>query len=85
MPKGSKPGERRGGRQKGTTNKLTKALKDMILGALDKAGGEDYLLAQAQENPTAFLALIGKVLPTTLEGKVNGSVTIIAGDLDRCL
>lgn len=38
----------------------------MILGALDKAGGEDYLMAQAEKNPSAFLTLIGKVLPTTL-------------------
>lgn len=47
---------------------MTKALKEMILGALDKAGGEDYLLNQAEQNPNAFLALIGKVLPTTLAG-----------------
>lgn len=40
--RGSKPGERRGGRQAGTPNKVTKALKDMILGALDEAGGEEY-------------------------------------------
>ena len=30
MPRGSKPGERRGGRQKGTPNKDTKALCDRI-------------------------------------------------------
>jgi len=56
------------GRPKGAQNKLTKALKDMILGALDQAGGEAYLLEQAQSNPNAFLTLVGKVLPTTLAG-----------------
>jgi len=56
------------GRKKGVPNKVTAKLKDMILNALDKAGGEDYLCEQARESPSAFLALIGKVLPTTLQG-----------------
>jgi hypothetical protein len=32
-------GFKTGGRQKGTPNKMTKALKDMILGALEAKGG----------------------------------------------
>jgi hypothetical protein len=56
------------GRPKGVPNKVTTKLKDMILNALDKAGGEEYLCEQARESPSAFLALIGKVLPTTLQG-----------------
>jgi hypothetical protein len=36
---GSKPGERRGGRQKGTPNKVTRTLQEAILQALDEAGG----------------------------------------------
>jgi hypothetical protein len=64
------------GRPKGAQNKTTKALKDMILGALDQAGGEAYLLQQAQENPNAFLTLVGKVLPTTLAGDQNNPVTV---------
>jgi len=63
MPRGSKPGERRGGRKKGTRNKNTTALKDMILQALSGAGGIDYLLEQSHANPTAFLTLVGRVLP----------------------
>jgi hypothetical protein len=35
----------------------------MILGALDDAGGQDYLAEQAYNNPSAFMALLGKVLP----------------------
>ena len=53
----------RGASRKGIPNKVTKELKDMILGALDDAGGQAYLSAQAIENPAAFLSLIGKVLP----------------------
>lgn len=60
---GSRPGERRGGRKKGTPNKVTGALKDMVLQALANAGGVDYLESQAKENPNAFMQLVGKVLP----------------------
>ncbi|MEI6644051.1 MAG: hypothetical protein WCL10_18680 [Novosphingobium sp.] len=56
------------GRKKGVPNKINADLKSMILGALNKAGGVDYLTEQARESPSAFLALIGKVLPTTLQG-----------------
>jgi len=52
-----------GGSRKGVPNVVTKELKDMIRNALDKAGGEQYLYQQAIDNPTAFLTLIGKILP----------------------
>lgn len=56
------------GRTKGVPNKNTTALKDMILGALSAKGGQKYLEKQADENPTAFMTLIGRVLPVTLQG-----------------
>lgn len=56
------------GRPKGAVNKNTAALKDMILAALDKKGGIDYLSRQADENPTAFMTLVGKVLPLQVNG-----------------
>ena len=37
------------GRKPGSQNKVPKALKEMILGALERAGGEDYLLQQAHD------------------------------------
>lgn len=64
--RGSKPGERRGGRQKGTPNKLSGDVKAMIIGALEKKGGQKYLEQQATENPVAFMTLLGKVLPMTV-------------------
>lgn len=75
--RGSKPGERRGGRQKGTPNKLSGTLKEMILGALTEAGGMDYLVQQSEDNPTAFLTLVGKVLPMTVAGEDGGPLQII--------
>lgn len=56
------------GRPKGIPNKMNATLKEMILGALDKAGGVEYLSRQADENPSAFLTLVGKVLPMTIAG-----------------
>lgn len=60
------------GRQKGSPNKVTVTLKQMILGALDDVGGQKYLAEQARENPGPFLALIGKVLPTTIATDADG-------------
>ena len=65
-----------GGRAPGTPNKITKQLKDMILEALDNAGGAQYLTEQAQKNPKAFLALLGRVLPTTLQGTDGGAIVV---------
>ena len=60
-----------GGRTPGTPNKVTKELKDMVLTALDRAGGINYLQEQAEANPNAFLTLVGKVLPLSIKGDVN--------------
>jgi hypothetical protein len=35
----------------------------MILGALEDAGGREYLADQARKIPSSFLTLVGKVLP----------------------
>jgi hypothetical protein len=67
-------GEKTGGRQKGTPNKVNAALKDMILSALDGAGGQAYLEEQAGKNPTAFLTLVGKVLPMQVTGEGGGPI-----------
>lgn len=65
--KGQKSGP---GRPKGATNKTTAQLKEMILAALDNAGGVEYLERKANDPRTAsaFLTLIGKVLPMTVQG-----------------
>lgn len=65
--RGSKKGERRGGRAKGTPNKLTRSIKQAIEIAFETVGGPDYLAKMAVEQPAAFMTLLGKVLPTQLE------------------
>lgn len=63
-------------RPKGATNAKSIALKQMILNALDKAGGSNYLYRQSQDNPTAFMTLIGKVLPLSLSNEGEGKITV---------
>jgi hypothetical protein len=72
-------GVRLGGRQKGTPNKTTKVLKDLILGALDEAGGQTYLVGLAHKNPQAFAMLLAKVLPTQMVVEGGGPVMIVTG------
>jgi hypothetical protein len=67
-------GRKTGGRSKGTPNKTTAALKDMILAALDRKGGIKYLVEQASTNPTAFLTLVGKVLPLQVDAEHSGEI-----------
>lgn len=74
----NKPKERKNtgnmgkGRPKGATNKNSKLLKDAILEAANSAGGKRgmvaYLEVQAIANPTAFMTLMGKVLPMQVQG-----------------
>lgn len=69
-----------GGRKKGTPNKITALLRDEILQAAEEAhpeGRMGYLRQQAQDNPTAYLTLLGKVLPMQVEGAGKGGGNIV--------
>lgn len=75
--KGTRPPNAGKGRKRGSVNKVTGALKDMILQALANVGGATYLEKQATENPNAFLALVGRVLP--LQVKDGGADPQVPG------
>jgi len=60
------------GRPPGSLNKTTLKLREAILSALDKVGGDEYLAKLAIENSSAFASLLGKVLPTTLTSESDG-------------
>jgi hypothetical protein len=62
------------GRPKGSPNKTTAAVKDMILQALSNKGGVAYLEKQADDDPRAFLSLVGKVIP--LDVNASGNITV---------
>ena len=64
---GGRGGPRAGaGRPKGSQNKTSLQIKEAILSALNKLGGDDYLVALGRENSSAFASLLSKVLPTQL-------------------
>ena len=67
---------RYGGRKKGTPNKDVADIRAMIEEALKKAGGANYLYKQSSENPTAFMSLVGRILPkdTIISGPDGGPV-----------
>jgi hypothetical protein len=78
---GENTGNRGKGRPKGAMNKNSKLLKDAILEAAARAGnkfGKDglvsYLEEQAEKNPTAFINLMGKVLPLQVKADIEGEV-----------
>ena len=72
------------GRPKGATNKTPTLVKDMILQALSKAGGAEYLYTQAMDSPTAFMALVGKLLPMQHTGEEGGPIKTeaVSGELE---
>ena len=35
----------------------------MLLASLDAVGGQSYFMRQAEENPNAYMSLIGKIIP----------------------
>ena len=76
VPKTAGRKQPKGGSRKGVPNRATKELKEMILGALDEAGGVQYLVDKANDPRTAsaFLSLIGKVLPMQVTGANGGPV-----------
>lgn len=74
--KGTRPPAAGKGRPKGARNKMTRTLKDMIVGAIDQAGGKQYLVEQASKNPVAFMMLLGKVLRMQVSGEDSSPVIV---------
>jgi hypothetical protein len=69
-------GIKTGGRQKGTPNKITRDIREAVLQSFEIVGGAQYLAEQARANPTAYLSLVGKVLPMQVTGEGGGPVSI---------
>ncbi len=77
VPRGGKlliteKGERRGGRKKGTPNKVPRALKESILMAAERLGEDGrgkgglvgYMCCVAKNQPRAFVRLVCRILKT---------------------
>jgi hypothetical protein len=63
-------GQKTGGRQAGTPNKISTAVRDNVLSVFDQIGGVENMSDWAKENPTQFYALYAKLLP--LQTQVSG-------------
>ena len=61
-------------RPPGSTNHQSKAIKDMVIGALSELGGKTYLVQQGRENPSAFIGLIGKAMPKDVAIEIKRSI-----------
>lgn len=77
--RGSKPGERRGGRQKGTPNKLTKTVKEAFETAFEEMQGDPAvkLGAWGKANPTEFYKLAARLIPAEINAKVSTQETAL--------
>lgn len=72
MPRGgSKKGERRGGRKKGTPNRLTRSVKEAIFESFKTLGGAKYLVQLARKDPRSYSQLLGRIIPTEVAGEIN--------------
>jgi len=65
-----------GGRRKGTPNQFTADVRPMVYQALQKAGGVDYLVRQADENPGPFLSLVSRCMPKEIHQEVTAEIRI---------
>lgn len=81
MPRGSKPGERRGGRKKGTPNKRTAEVKAALQAAFDQIGGVKALTAWGKDNQTEFYRLWGKLLPVEMKTPEGSALLLKVIDL----
>jgi len=59
------------GRPKGASNKLTRSVKEAIEVAFNGVGGPEYLMRQAEENPQAFMTLLGKIIPSQVQQTIS--------------
>lgn len=75
------------GRPKGVPNKATSAVKEMVLQALKNKGGVKYLELQAEQNATAFMALVGKIIPTQIAGDKDNPIAFadVTEDAERVM
>lgn len=58
----------------GSKNTKANELKNAVIASFDRVGGIAYLEEQARANPTAYMALIGKIMPREVEMEIKRSL-----------
>src|SRR3990167_2480828 len=61
----------RGGSRLGKPNKISQSIKIEVLESFRMVGGREYLARQAIENPTAYMGLLGKVIPQQVQSELT--------------
>ncbi len=75
---GRPPGQKKtGGRKKGSLNKTTAEVKQMLLGSLNQLGGEKFFVKLGKEHPAVYASLLGKLIPREVVAEVNNSDALI--------
>lgn len=69
------------GRPPGAKNKVSQAIRDQVLEALDKLGGVKWLIKTADKNPALFISLLARCLPMEVNATLDHRYTVIAKDL----
>jgi hypothetical protein len=59
-------GQKTGGRQAGTPNRITTAFKDAVKTVYQDIGGNAAFAAWARENPTEFYKVAARLIPTEI-------------------
>lgn len=71
-------GQKTGGRQKGTPNKLSMTVKENVINVFDSLGGTEHMKEWAIENPTQFYNIYAKLLPTEITGDADNPLQVIS-------
>ena len=78
MPGGRPKGTpKTGGRKKGSLNRRTFEVKQMLLSSLTEVGGTKFFIKLAREHPTVYASLLGKLIPREVVAEVNNSDALI--------
>jgi hypothetical protein len=67
------------GRPRGVPNKFSGDLKKAILAAFNGAhpqGLSAWVCEQAEDNPTSAMALLGRLIPVSMEGEIDHTHTV---------
>jgi len=68
-----KPGP---GRPKGSKNKVTQCMRELMRESLDEVGGKAWLRNLAETQPKAYAALVAKIIPTEVKTTVEGDLSL---------
>ena len=70
-------GYKTGGRQRGTPNNITRALKDAVQTAYGAIGGDSAFATWAKANPTEFYKIAARLIPQEMRHSDDGGQLVV--------